>query len=269
VVNPNLKIAARLLEALLVFSAGLCRTWKRSTILKMYPSLLEFQKIYRCIDEQLLHSRDRFPVANIERLTALLGHFSPRELIIATAHHSHFIAFVNACARHGIPLAVCYKAATRSYLDAAKRNRLKLIHLNGQQNVLSLFHVLDRERANGRYVAIMMDGPFASRSRYDFLGYRVAASSLAPLYAKKTRSALLPLVCSATANLEFSFTGAPIIENAGAETAQQLLDFLQSIILLESSQYQWLSNSVLMSDESARHNAIGYFPEALAWRENH
>ena len=121
--NPNSKIAARLLEVLLVFSAGLCRTWARSVIVEAYPRLLEFQKIYRRIDDQLLRSRELFTITNVEGLAALLGQFSSSELIIATAHHGHFIAFLNACARLGIPLAACYKAASRSYLDTAKRNR--------------------------------------------------------------------------------------------------------------------------------------------------
>jgi len=266
-VKLSSKAAARLLETLLVFSAGVCRTWERSTIVEAYPSLFEFQKIYRRIDEQLLRSHEAFAVANIERLATLLEKSSPREFIIATAHHGHFIAFVNACARYGIPLTVCYKAASQSYLDAAVRNRLTLIDLNARRNVLSLFQVLDLERANGRYVAIMMDGPFASRRRYSFLGYRVAASSLAPLYAQKTRSALLPLVSTASADLELSFTEAPLIENVGIETTQLLLDFLQSIILQQPFQYQWLSNSVLMSDRQARDSAIAFIPEALAWRD--
>jgi lauroyl/myristoyl acyltransferase len=265
-VKLNSKVAARLLETLLVFSAGLCRTWPRSAIVEAYPFLFEFQKIYRCIDDQLIRSGEVFQIANIERLAALLGHFSPREVLIATAHHGHFIAFMNACARYGIPLAVCYKAASRSYLDAAERNRLRLIDLNGWPNVLSLFHVLDFERRNGRYVVIMMDGPFASRRRYSFLGYCIAASSLAPLYAQKTRSALLPLVCKASADLRLGFTAAPLIENVEIGTSQLLLDFLQSIILEQPFQYQWLSNSVLMSDKQARDNAIGFAPEALAWR---
>ena len=262
------KGAARLLETLLVFSAGLCRTWGRSSILNVYPSLFEFQKIYRRIDERLLRSREAFPIENIERLATLLGQFSPLELIIVTAHHGHFIAFMNACARYGVPLTVCYKAASQSYLDAAGRNRLRLIDLNGWPNVLSLFQVLDFERRNGRYVVIMMDGPFASRRRYSFLGYRVAASSLAPLYAQKARSALLPLVSMASADFKLGFTLAPIIEKVGTKTAQLLLDFLQSIILEQPFQYQWLSNSILMSDKHARDNAIGFIPEALAWRDH-
>jgi lauroyl/myristoyl acyltransferase len=267
--DRNSKIAARLLEVLLVFSAGLCRTWERSAIVGAYPLLAEFQKIYRRIDRQLLHSRETFPILNIERLLALLGQYTPRELVIATAHHGHFIAFMNACSHYGIPVAVCYKAASLSYIDAAKRNGLKLIDLNRQRNPLSLFHILDRERAKGRYVAIMMDGPFGSRRRYDFLGYRVAASSLAAVYARKSHSALLPLISSASADLELSFAEGPIIETIGVGTAQQLLDFLQSIILRQPLQHRWLSTSILMSDQTARENAIRFFPEALAWRESH
>jgi len=125
---------------------------------------------------------------------------------------------------------------------------------------------LDQQRANGRYIAIMMDGQFASRRRFSFLGYDVAASSLAPTYAQYARSALLPLVSSVSRDLQLSYTEAPIIENPGANTAQQLLDFLQSVILRQHVQYQWLSNSILMSDQNARDNAMSFLPEALAWR---
>jgi lauroyl/myristoyl acyltransferase len=259
--------SARLLELLLVFSAGLCRTWKRSEILKAYPSLLEFYKLYRRIDEQLLRSREAFSVTNVDRLSALLSRFSSREIIIATAHHGHFIAFMNACARSSIPLALCYHSASRSYLEASRRNQLKLIALTGHRSVLSLFHTLDRYRANGFYVVIMMDGSFASRRRFDFLNYKVAASSLAPLYARKTHSVVLPVVPTATADASLSFTEGPIIENAGIETAQQLLDFLQMRILQQPTQYQWLSSSILLSDQRARDNAFKYASAALSWRE--
>jgi lauroyl/myristoyl acyltransferase len=267
--NPrSSKAAAGLLEVLLVFSAGLCRNWKRSTILRAYPFLSEFQQVYRRIDEQLLHSREMFTVMNIERLNTVLGRFSPRELIIATAHHGHFIAFMSACARCSIPITVCYKAASRSYLDAALRNGLTLVDLN-RHNPLSLFDTLDRERAKGRYVAIMMDGPFASRRKYEFLGYQVAVSSLASLYAKRTHSAVMPIISSASAGLELSFWETPIIESPGHETPQRLLDLLQSVILQQPSQHQWLSTSILMSNQNARDNAIAFLPDALTWRERY
>jgi len=250
-----------------VFSAGLCRTWQRTTILENYPHLLKFQNVYRCVDEQLVRSREMFWITNIERLAALLSRYPAREVVIATAHHGHFIAFMNTCARHDVPLAVCYKAASTPYLDSAKRNGLKLINLGAQRSVLSLFDVLDQERANGRYIAIMMDGPFPSRKRYNFLGYQVEASALAPVYAKKNHLAILPLVSSLSADLRFNFAEGLPIEKACGETAQELLNFLQSIILLQPLQYQWTSNSILMSDRHARNNAITYLQEALAWRE--
>jgi hypothetical protein len=267
-VKTNAKAAARLLEAVLIFSAGLCRTWERPAVIEAYPSLLEFHDIYSRIDHKLLHSREKFSVTNINRLEAVLERYSPHEIILATAHHGHFIAFMNACARYGIPLAVCYKAASKSYLDTAECNGLKLIDLNAGRSVLSLFHALQTERTNGCYVAIMMDGPFTSRKRYNFLGYRVAASSLAPLFALKTRSALLPLISCVSADLTLSYAEAPLIKDVGAETTQQLLDFLQSVILQQPFQYQWLSNSILMSDQCARDNAIAFATEALAWRQN-
>src|ERR1700686_255721 len=180
--NLNSKDASRLLEVLLVFSAGLCRIWKKSAVLDAYPSLFQFQQIYWSIDQQLFRSNGTLPVANIDRLTALLSQYSPRELIIATAHHGHFIAFLNACTRYGLPLSLCYQAASASYIDAAARNKLTLIDLNSPPNVLSLFRTLDRERSNGRYVVIMMDGQFAPRRRYSFLRYQITVSSSASLY---------------------------------------------------------------------------------------
>jgi hypothetical protein len=260
---------SRLLEVLLVFSAGLCRTWKRSAVVDAYPSLLDFQQTYRALDQQLLGSNDAPAVANVDRLAALLGRYSPQDLIIATAHHSHFIAFLNACARYGIPLAACYKAAAQSYLDASERNGLKLVDLSSGNGVPSLFRTLDRQRAEGRYVVIMMDGPFASRRRYGFLGYCIAASCLASLYARKTHSGLLPLICSVSPSLQLSYTAGPVIDGVRTDVTQCLLDFLQPILLREYPQYQWLSNSVLMSDQEARDNALGFLREALEWRAAH
>lgn len=263
------KASADLLEVLLVFSAGLCRTWKRPAILDAYPALLEFRQAYRSIDAQLLRSAEPLTIENIGRLTDIISRYSPRDLIIVSAHHGHFIAFLNACARCGIPLAVCYKAASQAYLDAAVRNGLTLVDLNSEPNVHSLLAILDRERHGGRYVAIMMDGPFASRMQYDFLGYKISASSLASLYARRSHAALLPLISNVSSTLGLSFKVGPVVENLRADATQYLLDFLQSIILAEHQQYQWLSTSVLMSDHEARDNAFAFFGEALAWRENH
>jgi hypothetical protein len=266
--KPSPKTSARLLEILLVFSAGLCRTWKRRAVLEAYPLLFEFQQIYRSIDTQLVRSNAPFAVENAAELTNILGRYSANDLIIASAHHGHFIAFFNACARYGIPLAVCYKAASQPYLHAAVRNGLTLIDLNASPNVLSLFATLDRERNKGRYVTLMMDGPFASRKRYEFLGYKISASSLASLYARKTNAVLLPLISSVSPGHGLSFRVGPIIDNLREDTTQYLLTFLQSIILQECQQHQWLSTSVLMSDHAARDNALGFLGEALAWREN-
>jgi lauroyl/myristoyl acyltransferase len=264
----NLKASSHLLEVLLVFSAGLCRTWDRPRVLDAYPLLSDFQQTYRSIDVQLIDSNEPFTIENSDKLTDVLGRYSPRDLIIASAHHGHFIAFLSACARYGIPLAVCYKAASRSYLDAAVRNGLTLVDLNAGPNVLSLFTTLDKERDKGRYVAIMMDGPFAFRKRYSFLGYKIAASSLASLYARKARAALLPLISSVSPAQGLSFRTGQIIENLRGDATQYLLNFLQSIILQECQQHQWLSTSVLMSDQEARDNALTFLNKALAWRED-
>jgi lauroyl/myristoyl acyltransferase len=267
--QQDTKFASRALEALLVFSSGLCRTWPRSDILAAYPSVYEFKKTYRTMDRLLLRSDEPLQISNIDRLTAMLQRYSTRELIIATAHHGHFIAFLCACARFGIPLSLCYQAASPSYLDAAARHGLALIDLKSCSTVLSLFHRIDRERSNGRYVAIMIDGPFESRTRYKFLGYQIEGSSLASLYARKTSSALLPIVPNLSAALQLGFTAGPVVAGGGQDTTQHLLDFLQSVILREHPQYQWLSTSVLMSDEEARNNALGFIRHALTWRELH
>jgi hypothetical protein len=261
------KTDARTLELLLTFSAGMHRSWKRSDILRSYSLVFDFQNLYQEIDDRLLRSHSPFTVAQINQLASKIGQFRPNELLVATAHCGHFIAFMNACAQHGIPLTMCYKAASKSYLNAAARNRLRLVDLSSQKSVHSLFRSLDSERARGYYVAIMIDGPFSSRRRFRFLGYEVSASSLAELYARKSGSALLPLISRASDTLELSFSELGIIEKLGNNLTQQMLDWLQTAIFQNPSQYQWLSNSILMSNEIARDTALSFLPEALAWRE--
>jgi hypothetical protein len=263
----NSGTAARTLELLLVFSAGLSRFWNRTRILESYPSVLRFQKVFQQIDHQLLRSQEPIVISNFERLASTIYRFKPCDLVIATAHHGHFIAFINSCSRQGIPLSVCYRAASQSYLDAAAKNQLRLVNLGAQNSVLSLFDILDSERARGYYVVIMMDGAFQSRRYFDFLRYQVKGSSLASLYAQKTCSALLPLISHASDNLQIGFSDASVIEMADNTTAQKLLNFLQATILHQPFQYRWLSSSILMSDEIARTNAVGFLFDVLRWRD--
>jgi lauroyl/myristoyl acyltransferase len=260
--------SARLLEILLIFSAGLQRKWPRRKIVAAYGRLGSSYERYRSIDTELLHSPDPVTIDDIDRLESTLGKFSPSEVVIATAHHGHFVAFFCACARRGIPLAACYQNAREAYLDAAVHSGLLVIELGSVASPHELVARLDAARAAGRYVALMIDGPVMSRKRYDFLGYKVAASALASVYARRAGCALLPLFPRIASAGSLSFLTRPVIDGIDRDQTQELLHLLEATIVQECEQYQWISNSVLLSDPTARDNSLSFLDEALAWRDS-
>jgi lauroyl/myristoyl acyltransferase len=261
--------ASDLLESLLVFSAGLHRTWSRSRILSAYASLRDLQKVYRQIDWELLRAPDPFTIEDIDGLIDTVRGFSPDRLVIAIAHCGHFIAFLCACARCGIPLAICYEGASQGYLDVTQANGIALFPLAQMANPQALFAALDEARAAGRYVALMIDGRFTSRKRYDFLGYKIAVSALPSIYAQRTRSCLLPVIPGICTARKLKFTIGGMIEPIRRNATQDLLDALQNTILRDVTQYQWSADSILLSDPAARKNALAFLKSAAHWREVH
>jgi lauroyl/myristoyl acyltransferase len=260
---------SRLLETLLVFSAALYRTWPRPRILAAYPSLRDFQKLYRRVDQQLLRDPGVFAIDNVDELMDVVRRHSPGEIIFAIAHSGHFIAFLCAWARRGIPLAICYEDASEGYLDATARSGISMFRLDRFASPLALFAALDGARKQGRYVALMIDGRFSSRKQYDFFGYKVAASALPSIYAQRAGSILLPLIPEVASTQRLKFTLGEMFEPQRSNRTQPLLHALEAIVLRDIRQYQWVADSILLSNPIVRRNALSFLDAAATWRESH
>src|SRR5207302_6872942 len=132
----------------------------------------------------------------------------------------HLVAFACSCSRQGIPLAACFREASEFYIDALVRSGVVLIDLDREPSVYSLFAELDRARAEGRYVVLMIDGSLAWRRRYEFLGYSVTASSLASVYSRRAGVALLPLIGSVISENTLAYWAANVVPKVERDVTQ-------------------------------------------------
>ncbi len=257
---------SQLLQRLLLLSAALVHSRPRNEIPTAYPLLAKYRRDYRVLDQQILRSDLSVSICGIDRLASLLSRYRPADLVIATAHHGHFVAFFSACARAGIPLAACYRSASEPYLGILRQSGVALVDLDTMSSVTHLFGTFERLQKEGRYLALVIDAPFASRRRYRFLGYQVTASSMPWLYAKRTGASMLPLVGHIISPEVLGYQAEPAIEDVGPDFTQHLFEFLDRVVLNQCEQYAWTTNSVLLSDPAAREHALGFLAEALAWR---
>jgi lauroyl/myristoyl acyltransferase len=258
--------ASRLLERLLLLSAGLDRLRSRTEIANIYAKTTQFRRDYLIIDRSLAGSRGTFEISGRDALFHLVRGYRPADLIIATAHHGHFVAFFSACARAGMRLAACYRSIGAVYRNALQESGVALLDLDTMQNVTQIFDAFDRLRMEGRYLALMIDAPFASRRRYPFLGYDVTVSSMPWLYAKRRGASLLPLAGNLISERLLGYNAGTVLEDLQADRMQDLLKFLQGVILEQPQQYAWTANSFLLSDPTAREAALSFLTEVLDWR---
>jgi hypothetical protein len=186
---------ARLLEGLLSFSGGLSRLWEHSDIIATYPLLCEFQQIYERIDGKLSR-HSRLEIVDFASLYRKISKYKENDLLIATSYHGHPVAFFCTCAQFGIRLVVCHRTTSRLYREAFKQNGIASIDLDRITNSHQLFDALDHARAKGRYAVLLIDAPHVSRTRFNFLGYEVTVSRLVSLYARRSQSAVLPVIAS-------------------------------------------------------------------------
>jgi hypothetical protein len=257
--------ASRLLERLLLLSAGLDRLRSRTEIANTYAKAAQFRRDYQVIDRSLPGLRG-FEIARRDTLLDLVSGYRPADLIIATAHHGHFVAFFCACARAGIPLAACYRSISAAYRNALQQSGVALVDLDTMHNVTAIFDAFDRLRMEGRYLALMIDAPFASRRRYPFLGYDVTVSAMPWLYAKRCGASLLPLAGHLVSENLLGYRAGAVIGDVQADRTRDLLGFLQGVILDQPQQYAWAVNSFLLSDPDAREAALSFVSEVLDWR---
>lgn len=257
--------ASRLLERLLLLSAGLDRLRSRTEIVNTYAKAAQFRRDYQVIDRSLPGLRG-FEIVRRDALLGLVSRYRPADLIIATAHHGHFVAFFSACARAGVRLAACYRSISAVYRNALQQSGVALVDLDTMHNVTEIFNAFDRLRMEGRYLALMIDAPFASRRRYPFLGYDVTVSSMPWLYAKRRGTSLLPLAGHLVSENLLGYHAGTVIEDVQADRTRDLLGFLQGIILDQPQQYAWTANSFLLSDPVAREAAFSFVSEVLDWR---
>jgi lauroyl/myristoyl acyltransferase len=248
-----------------LLSAGLANRRPKSEIITVYAKAAQFQSAYKMLDQQLATESDRIGISELDDLLRTLSIAQPGDLVIATAHHGHFVAFLCALARAGVPLAACYRSASRAYIDALGRSGVALVDLDAMSSVRRIFDAFDELRADGRYIVLMIDAPFASRRNYPFLGYQVAVSSMPWLYARHSRAALLPLASRVESTTLLGYTRGDIVTPSASDCTQTLLGFLEEVILGQPEQYAW-SNSILLSDLSARERAFSFALEALEWR---
>jgi lauroyl/myristoyl acyltransferase len=255
--------ASQLLQRLLLLSAGLSRLHSRPEITGVYSKAARFCRDYRTLDEHLI----TVEISGLNRLIALLSRYRPAELVIATAHHGHFVAFFSACARAGIPLAACYRSASEPYLRALRRCGVALIDLEATRGVAHIFDAFDRLRAEGRYLALMIDAPFASRRRYQFLGYSITVSSMPWLYARHCGASLLPLVNNVISADVLGYLAGDVMNHSRLDLTPDLLRFLEGVIGDQPEQYSWTTNSTLLTDPAAREAALSFVIHALRWRD--
>jgi lauroyl/myristoyl acyltransferase len=258
---------SQLLQRLLLLSAGLGRLRSRAEITSVYPKAAQFRSDYRTLDRHLLVPNGTVEIFGRDRLVGLLSRYRPADLVIATAHHGHFVAFFSACARAGIPLAACYRSASEPYLDSLRQSGVALVDLDAMRSVAHIFDAFDRLRTEGRYLALMIDAPFASRRYYHFLRYRVSVSSMPWLYARRCGASLLPLVSNMISSDLLGYVAGEAMEDLGSDRTQDLLRFLEEVILDQSEQYAWTTSSILLSDPAAREDALSFVIDALGWRD--
>jgi lauroyl/myristoyl acyltransferase len=257
--------ASQILQKLLLISAGLARLRPQTEITSAYDSVTQFRNTYRTIDENLHHVTPP-RVANLELLLDFLARHPPDNLILATAHHGHFVAFFSACARAGIPLATCYRSASNSYLAALRQSGVALVDLDAMRSVAQIFDTFDRLRTAGRYIALMIDAPFASRRHYQFMGYHVTASSMPSLYARRCGASILPLIGNVISAELLGYVTELTPLNVRSDRTQDLLEFLEGVILDQPQQYAWTTNSIFLSDSAFRESAFSFTLNALHWR---
>ncbi|GGI27166.1 LpxL/LpxP family acyltransferase [Bradyrhizobium guangdongense] len=256
---------AKLLERAVLLSAGLANLRPKAEIMTLYGRAAKFQSDCRRLDQQLAAQSDRIGISELDDLLRTLSITSPSDLAIATAHHGHFVAFLSAFSRAGVPLAACYRSASRTYIDALGRSGVALVDLDQVSSVRRIFDAFDELRMSGRYIVLMIDAPFASRRSYPFLGYQVAVSSMPWLYARHSRASLLPLATRVESRALLGYTMGDVVKPSTKDCTQTLLGFLEDIILAQPEQYAW-SNSILLSDLSARERAFSFALDALEWR---
>jgi hypothetical protein len=218
------------------------------------------------MDRYLLLPAMDVSIRNFATLEGVLRRYRPDEIVIASAHHGHPVAFFSACARFGLSLVVVHQTASRLYLDALDRSGIALIDLNKYTNVHRLFGALDHARATGRYAALMIDATAASRRRYRFLGYTVTASAIASAYARRSGASLVPIIGSIVSEGELSYTIGSVIERPKNDVTQELLDVVQARIEQECEQYVWNAGSLVLSDPQARANTLSFLHDIAVWR---
>jgi len=257
---------SEVLLKLLLLSAGLVLRRSRAEIAGLYPAIAQYLSDHRNLDRQLRHSIGVSEISGLDRLIYLVSQYRPADLILATAHHGHFVAFFGACAQAGIPLAACYRSASQPYLRFLQESGVAMVNLERLRSTSELFDNFDRLRREGRYIALMIDAPFASRRRYQLLGYSVQASSVPSLYARRSGASLLPIVGTLISARQLGYVVSPIVTDTSKDCTPALLGFLEKIILEQAEQYAWSTNSIILSDEKARENALSFTADALNWR---
>lgn len=236
--------------------------------MSVYPKAAQFRCDYQTLDRHLLVPDGTVEISGWDRLIGLLSRYRPADLVIATGHHGHFVAFFSACARAGVPLAACYRSASEPYLNVLRQSGVALVDLDAMRGVAHIFDAFDRLRTEeGRYLALMIDAPFASRRQYPFLRYRVAVSSMPSLYARRCGASLLPLVSHMISAQLLGYVAGEAMEDLGSDRTQDLLRFFEGVILDQSEQYSWTTSSILLSDPAARENALSFVVDALGWRD--
>jgi lauroyl/myristoyl acyltransferase len=258
--------ASQLLQRLLLLSAGLDRFYSKARIVGSYAEVAQFRDDHRNLDRHLLALNGAVEISGRDRLVGLLSRYRPADLIIATAHHGHFVAFFSACARAGIPLAACYRSASEPYLGCLSHSGVALVDLDAMRSVAHIFDSFDRLRAEGKFLALMIDAPFASRKSYRFLRYDVKVSSMPWLYARRSRASLLPLLGNVISAHLLGYAVSSPIAALDSDCTQDLLKFLEQAILDQPEQYAWTTSSILLSDPAAREVALSFVTDALSWR---
>ena len=163
-------------------------------------------------------------------------------------------------------LAACYRSISAVYRNALQQSGVALVDLDTMHNVTEIFNAFDRLRMEGRYLALMIDAPFASRRRYPFLGLDVTVSSMPWLYAKSAapryclwRAIWFPKTFSVTTRARRSKT----YKQTGRATC---LDFCKALSSISRSNTPGRQIPFCCPICDAREAAFSFVSEVLDWR---
>jgi hypothetical protein len=247
-------------------TAGLNGKFDKGSISRRFDELNSQFATLTGVHKRLLDNAKRLNIRGSDQVAELLQRSKSERLIFAGCQFGPPLVSVEALSSLGANVAGVYWALGKTPRLILDRCGVYAIDLTKQTNPIALIRLLQRLQDDGYMVWLLCDVPGKSRARYNFLGYSVRCANLAEVFARVSRSKVVPIYSRMISEEDVSVhCDAPLTDYRNM--TQRLLSNVETLINEDPMNYLWDGTSIIFSDPQALQNGLDCLPDFLAWRE--